>query len=242
MERDVRDTEAAARRPAATPGARVAPDPRARVLELQRAIGNRATGQLLQRWDWDDAWEVIKGPALRLPGNPLTGGAFDLAIDQLFAAAVAYGRSKSTVFTVPKSYDDKLDQYAAAKPEDGKILKKARDRKPTFRNGGLVPDDALAMTLDTDIFCKPGEPTVDTYIHELVHVWQYGEAGPSRFLQNLLGGAATGVLIQLARGKTVDIMKASPYEMQAYGVECRFKKWAGYSLPDSYCDAQGHPL
>jgi hypothetical protein len=30
--------------------------------------------------------------------------------------------------------------------------------------------------------------------------------------------------------------------MQAYNIECRFKKWAGpsrFPLPDSYCDAQG---
>jgi hypothetical protein len=243
VKRDARDHGGASQRPAAAITPVRAPDASSRVLQLQRTIGNRATGQLLQRWDVDDVIDVLGGPLVRhLPAGVLTGGAFDLALNQLFATAVAYGRAKATTFPIPKSYDDKLDQYAAANPADGKILKKARDRKPTFHRGGLVPDDALAMTMDTDIFCKPTEPTVDTYIHELVHVWQYGEVGPAQFLQNLLGGAAVGVLTQLIQGKSVDIMKASPYEMQAYGVECRFKKWAGYSLPDGYCDAQGHPL
>jgi hypothetical protein len=212
---------------------------------MQRSMGNRATVQALQRWgiDPEDVWDVFKGPVFRIPGSPLTSGAFDLALEEMFDVAVAYGHGHSSVASIPSSFDTDLDNYAAANPADGKVLKAARDRKPTFHHGGLVPSTAVAMTLDRDVFCGQGEPKVDTYIHELVHVWQYGEVGRARFIENLLGSAAFGVMARIARGETVDIMKASHYEMEAYGVECRFKKWSGrYSLPDEFCDAQGHAL
>ena len=244
MQRAAHVTGSKAPRDKPAPAARGKSDPSEQVLAMQRAIGNRATVQALQRWsiDPEDVWDVVKGPIFRLPGSPFTGGAFDLALRELFEAAVTYGRAKSTTHPIPASFDTDLDGYAAANPADGKILTAARARQPTFHNGGLVPSDALAMTLDTDVFCGSGEPTVDTYIHELVHVWQYGEVGPVRFIENLLGSAAFGTMARIARGQPVDIMKASSYEMQAYNIECRFKKWAGpsrFPLPDSYCDAQG---
>ena len=97
-----------------------------------------------------------QGAGLPPTGSPLTGGAFDLALLELFEAAVTYGRAKSTTHPIPASFDTDLDGYAAANPADGKILTAARARQPTIHNGGLVPSDALAMTLDTDVFCGSG--------------------------------------------------------------------------------------
>jgi hypothetical protein len=235
VKRDVLFGGGAARAAVACPPARTSADPISRVLGLQRTAGNRATVRALQRLSIDDVWDVVQGPF-----SPMSGVGLHFAIELAFDQAVALGRARSTVAAIPASFDTQLDDYALANPDDGKILKAARARKPTFRRGGLVPDGAAAMTLDRDIFCGPGEPTVETYIHELVHVWQYGEVGRARFIENLLGSAGAGVLWQLIRGKAVDIMTASRYEKEAYGVECRFKKWAGYKLPDNTCDAQGH--
>ena len=72
----------------------------------------------------------------------------------------------------------------------------------------------------------------------LEHVAVYRLAEEEAFVQ----AGARGLHQVGARGQPVDIMKASSYEMQAYNIECRFKKWAGpsrFPLPDSYCDAQG---
>ena len=186
----------------------------ARALELQRTIGNRATAQALQRFGIGDLIDIG------------TGGVGNAALRMAYEAAMAYGRANSTVVAIPSSYDADLDAYAAANPEDGRKIKRGRERGPTFRRGGLVPDGALAITFDRDIFCQPDEPSVDTYVHELVHVWQYEQAGgPIQFIENLIGGAAANILWKFARGEKVDIYHASAYEEQAYALEARFHAW-----------------
>ena len=182
------------------------------ILALQPQIGNRAVGRMLQRLDVDD---IIGGPASRIT---------EYTLWPLWDAAVAYGRSQATPFKVPEWYVDALRDYAKFNSGDGDILWAAWMRAPEFFVGGLVASDSDAMTMDRTVFCD-GPPTVDTWIHELVHVWQYGLQGPIRFLISMLGTEAAGVLWKLRTGEKFDLFKNSVQEVQGYSLEQRFTSW-----------------
>jgi hypothetical protein len=187
-----------------------------RLLALHPQIGNRAVGQLLQRVDIDDVLDVVGGPAMRIT---------DAALRPMFDAAVRYGRSEASPFKVPDWYVDALRDYANDNPEDADVLWAGWVRQPRYHVGGLVPSDSHAMTMDLDVFCN-GAPNVGTWIHELVHVAQYGEVGPTRFLINMLGSEAAEVLVKLAKGEKFDLFKNSAYEVEAYSLEDRYWRWS----------------
>src|SRR4051812_23878546 len=70
------------------------------VLALQRTIGNRATTQLIQRFDVGDAvWDIVKGPVWRIGDlgdivwGPLGGAGTGFALRQAFDQVVASNRS-----------------------------------------------------------------------------------------------------------------------------------------------------
>jgi hypothetical protein len=87
-----------------------------------------------------------------------------------------------------------------------------------------VQSGAEAMTLDDDVFCVK-RPTVDTYVHELVHVKQYGDVGPAKFLENYFGEAAYEAIRALLAREDIDPFSASSYEKEGYALEQRFKAW-----------------
>jgi hypothetical protein len=184
------------------------------LLALHPQIGNRAVSQLLQR-DVDDVLDVLGGPAMRIT---------EAALQPMFDAAVRYGRSTATPFEAPDWYTDALRDYAFEHPQDAPVLWAGWMRRPRFHVGGLVPSDAHAMTMDLDVFCN-GPPNVGTWIHELVHVAQYGSVGPTRFLINMLGSESAAVLVKLVRGEKFDLFKNSAYEVEGYSLERRYWEW-----------------
>ena len=66
------------------------------------------------------------------------------------------------------------------------------------------------MTLDRDVFCVK-QPSVDTFVHELVHVKQYAAVGPVKFLTSYFGEAGYEVLRPLIAQEEIDPVSASAY-------------------------------
>jgi hypothetical protein len=152
-------------------------------------------------------------------------------VKELFGKVVLSNRLVARPFPVPERYVTAVEQYAAAAPEDGKILLAALKRKPKYYVGGWILDvqsGAEAMTLDHDVFCVK-EPTVDTFVHELVHVKQYGDVGPAKFLSNYFGEAGYEVIRALLAREDIDPFSASTYEKEGYALEKRFQAWRGRS-------------
>ncbi|MDQ1741389.1 MAG: hypothetical protein QOE53_3041, partial [Pseudonocardiales bacterium] len=66
---------------------------------------------------------------------------------------------------------------------------------------------------------------VDTFVHELVHVKQYGDVGPFEFLTDYFGEIGLEELKALLRGEKLDPFEASAFEKEAYALGRRFKRW-----------------
>lgn len=146
----------------------------------------------------------------------------------IFARVVASNVAGSSAIAVPARYVTLLRAYAAFDATDGAILTAALARSPTFHSGGWILDiqrGAVAMTLDTDVFVRGDALHLGTYIHEMVHVKQYGDLGPSNFLAAYFGLAALEISRRLLMHLPIDPMTASPLETQAYALEDRFMAW-----------------
>ncbi len=154
------------------------------------------------------------------------GGLVD-PIAMLFAKVVASNVAAASPITVPPRYETLLKAYATANSADGAVLSTGLARGPVYYAGGWILDiqkAAKAMTLDTSVFVR-GELNLKTYIHEMVHVNQYGSLGPTAFLAGYFGLSAAEIAKRLAMRLPIDPMKASPYEQQAYALEDRFMDW-----------------
>ena len=129
--------------------------------------------------------------------------------------------------TVPPRYETLLRASAAANSSDGALLSTGLARGPVLYAGGWILDiqqAAKAMTLDASVFVR-GELDIKTYIHEMVHVNQYGSLGPTLFLAGYFGLSAAEIAKRLAMRLPIDPMKARPYEQQAYALADRFMDW-----------------
>ena len=90
-----------AQRARARPRRPAAPGTAEHVLRLQRTAGNRATRAMIQRLDWGDVWDVVKGPVWRIGdiGGVLGPGGnivLDYGVKELFAKVVIANRARST--------------------------------------------------------------------------------------------------------------------------------------------------
>ncbi len=185
---------------------------------------------MIQRLGWGDVWDVVKGPAWGVGGGllgPLGGGLAEYGLEKAFEEVVASNRHAARECEVPPSYVASVKAYATVAPEDGKILLAALARKPRFYVGGWILDiqsGAEAMTLDHDVFCVK-DPSVDTFVHELVHVKQYKDVGPLKFLANYFGQVGWEALKALVNREEMDPFTASSYEKEGYALEQRFKFW-----------------
>jgi len=217
----------------------------ARILELQRTVGNSAVARALaaarakaaspsghphpkiQRWglDWDDVVDFVQWT------NPLTAGSkairhFTGVELNLWEAAEMAVRASATKISIPSTWADKLKAYAAFNPDDGKKLLDALDMGPSHYQGGLLlggNKDAAAITFGNSIFY--GTPDVDTYVHEMVHIHQYHTLGRTAFLVSYFGLSLATIIKRVLAGQPVDVMKSSPHEQEAYHLEARFKAW-----------------
>lgn len=147
--------------------------------------------------------------------------------EALFHRVVASNRRAARPVEIPDSYEDRVRGYAAAHPGDSHVLLDALGREPHFHRGGWImrlQPRAAAMTLDTDVFLRR-DITPRRYVHELVHVYQYGQMGTLPFLEAYFGGAARELLLRIVRRRALDPMTASPLEAEAYAIDRRFRAW-----------------
>jgi hypothetical protein len=56
------------------------------------------------------------------------------------------------------------------------------------------------MTLDDCVFVRSGSWDANTYVHQMVHVGQYGALGPDGFLSAYFGTAALTIIERWATG------------------------------------------
>jgi hypothetical protein len=149
------------------------------------------------------------------------------AFDALFWAFKRECISTGSEVSPDSAWVTALNNYLSesSTPESHKaqiLLGKGRD--PTYYHGGLVlslNSGANAMTLDDCVFVHNLEP--NTYVHEMVHVGQYGMLGPEQFLATYFGSAAIVVIERWVRGQPTDPMTASPLETAAYEIGTRFQ-------------------
>lgn len=150
-------------------------------------------------------------------------------INAIFRMVVNDNIKNATKISIPSSWATVIDTYAKFNTSDGAILKAALKRKPSVYKGGWIMDiqkKAFAMTLDTAIFFQPTETfNLGTYVHELTHVRQYGVVGPATFLVNYFGESAYNVVKAFINKTTINEMKSSSYETEAYALESRFAEW-----------------
>jgi hypothetical protein len=207
-----------------------APTPHEQILALQRSAGNAAVGRVLQR-DWYDyiptPWNPL-GPVGELTGIKFPGiGSVTDPLSGPFEVAIQTNRAMADRISVPGKYREKLLEYAEDNLWDGAILVKALTYSPRFYKGGWILDvqsGAKAMTLDNYVFVN-GDLRIQDYIHELVHVTQYGLLGRTKFLQSYFGLSALTIAKRLVMREDLDMMDSSPHEMQAYNLEKRFLEW-----------------
>ena len=169
-------------------------------------------------------WSASGGPAKsRRP----TGHCRVDPIARLFGMVVAANVAAASPISVPACYETLLTAYAASNSRDGALLRAGLARNPTYHAGGWILDiqkAAKAMTLDANVFVR-GELGLETYIHEMVHVGQYGSIGPTAFLARYVVSSATEIATRLARRLPIHPMTASPFERQAYALTNRFMHW-----------------
>jgi hypothetical protein len=203
---------------AATPAARAEP-PAAAALQLQQTAGNQATTQMVQRFG------LLGGV-----GGGLLGLGGDIAFDYAWDKFVESNEEDATYFAPEPGWRQLALEYAAFNEQDGMWIKLGIKRMPDCWKGGWILVEAgaetHAITLDKAIFFNPattGEPNVDTYVHELVHVAQYGLLGVQGFLgsygidyvKGLIGGG----------GDPDKAYHAIRHEKQAAAIEERFTAW-----------------
>jgi N-acetylmuramoyl-L-alanine amidase len=152
----------------------------------------------------------------------------DPGITAAFETAVSTNIAMASPITVPPDHERKLRAYAAANPGDGAKLLAGLARNPRFYQGGWILDvqtGASAMTLDTSVFVRESL-SVSTYVHEMVHVAQYGDLGRPAFLEAYFSLALAEIIRRLINRLPLDPMTASPLETEAYDIERRFEAWA----------------
>jgi hypothetical protein len=204
-----------ARRPsagAASADARL-PHQEAHLLHLQRTAGNRAVTMAIQRSAAGDL--NVQTELMGLGGL----GGWELAEQAVRASA-----SKHELSAL---YPPELEKYAEANSDDGKMLLNAKAKAPSHYKGGVLlaaQKDAAAITFGNSIFYRD-DPTLSTYIHEMVHINQYDVLGREAFLLSYFGMSLATIIKRALKGEPINVMKSSPHENQAYEVEQRFKKW-----------------
>ncbi|HRW66698.1 MAG TPA: hypothetical protein P5032_13335 [Candidatus Competibacter sp.] len=206
----------------------------AQTIRSQRMLGtlpNNNQGQIPGQLRFDiSLGDVID--ALRWT-NPVTfsGKLLQTTVGvepNLFFVAEQIIRASATRITIPIGHILTLKRYANANPGDGKILNNALAQEPSYyRDGWLlsVNGTADAMTFGNSIFFRQAVPSVDTYIHEMVHIDQYDRAGRTAFLTSYFGLSLATIIWRVIRGHAINAMSSSPHEKAAYGLERRFSTW-----------------
>jgi hypothetical protein len=194
------------------------------ILQSQRVYGT------IQRLGWGDIAKVVS-PSLGLVGDLISdseglGRIYD-PLSTVFDGVVLTNKMGASQISIPKTWFDTIKDFSAANKDDGNRLLAALSRAPSFYDGGWILDiqqGAAAMTLDRSIFVS-GKLSLSTFVHELVHVGQYGKLGKTAFLVSYFGLSAATIAYRLIKKLPLNPMESSPHEMQAYDLEARFRSW-----------------
>lgn len=151
-------------------------------------------------------------------------------VDAIFKGVVKSNKQKAQWTKIPAEWATIIGEYAKYNKADGEILTAALKRGASVYKGGWIMDvqkNAFAMTLDTTIFYtkNSGKYNLSTHVHELVHVYQYGKYGVTKFLGNYFGENAYKIVKAWLTKTENNVMKGSKYETQAYDLTARFKAW-----------------
>lgn len=213
MRERVRYGEEDAQRPAEPPAR--TDHPSALALQLQTTAGNQATARLLQRVGVMD----IVAPGLEK--------GFELLLWNRF---VRSNRETAAYQPIDPAWRHLAGMYSRENPTDGAWIRLGITRMPDFWLGGWLLGEAgsetHAITLDDDVFFNPdtsGEPNVDTYVHELVHVAQYGLLGITGFLGTYAKEFVEGYIG--SGGDDTAAYHQIAHEQQASAIEERFSAW-----------------
>lgn len=181
----------------------------------------------LQRVSWEDVGSVLEWT------NPLTfsGKLIQTAFGvepNLWTVAEQFVRQSATKITMPPRHIKNLVRYARAVPDDGWILMNALAQDPSFYKGGWLlsaNSAATAMTFGNSIFFRQSPPSVETFIHEMVHIYQYAKLGRGPFLLSYFGLSLATIIKRFVSGEPLEVMESSPHEKDAYALERRFTTW-----------------
>jgi hypothetical protein len=130
--------------------------------------------------------------------------------------------------SAPGDWQTDLGTYLSASTTPGDDVQKIQagwNRSPSYYSGGLVltlNPNAGAMTLDDCVFVRDGNWDKNTYVHEMVHVGQYGAYGVEGFLAAYFGSSAIEIVRRWANGEETDPMTSSYLETEAYAIGNRF--------------------
>lgn len=148
-------------------------------------------------------------------------------LESIFEAVVLSNVLMASIISIPINWFSFVTGFFRDNMVDGLMLLRAFARFPSFYNGGWIlstQPSAGAMTLDRAIFVRGGL-TLSTFVHELVHVFQYGLLGRTPFLVSYFGVSAATIAYRWINRLPLDVMRSSIHESQAYGVETDFDSW-----------------
>ncbi len=161
----------------------------------------------------------------------LEAGIIPNQVDILFWSFKHACIASASALSIPDEWVADVSTYisqSATPPDDSQKVVAGSRRTPTYYSGGLVlslNSGAAAITLDDCVFVG-SDWNPNTYIHEMVHVGQYGALGVSGFLAAYFGSAAFDILTKWARGEPTDAMQASYLETEAYDLAARYSAWS----------------
>jgi RHS repeat-associated protein len=148
----------------------------------------------------------------------------------------------SVEIKIPDLWRKVIAAYARENPTYGAVLLDALRRNPVFLRSGKLPNyvnkDAGAITVDKTVYVDaPVWLTISLFVHELVHVSQYGRLGKAAFLTQYATESAgrwmrskTNKGVDYETQKPFDIDKSNSLEDQAYHIGSHFKMWLDSEL------------
>ncbi len=161
----------------------------------------------------------------------LQAGILPNQLDILFWAFKQACVASASSLSVPEEWVADASTYASQSStpaDDSEKLTAGFRRSPDYYSGGLVLNlnsGAAAITLDDCVFVR-SDWNPNTYVHEMVHVGQYGNLGVSGFLAAYFGSAALDIVTKWAQGEETDPDKASYLETEAYALAGRYSTWS----------------
>lgn len=185
---------------------------------VQPVSRGRTTRAVIQRDVFDAAVEGVWSAAGISPFAPL---------DMIFDGVVVSNIAVAAAISIPPDWKFKVLQYSRTNILDGVMLLPALARFPDFHRGSWIMNlqpAAAAMTLDRNIFVS-GLLSLSTFVHELVHVTQYGILGEILFLVSYFGASAAEIARRWLMRQPLNPMRSSPHEAQAYALAARFDRW-----------------